>query len=368
MLPLPGLGDPAARAAEPERRDGRHPAAHASARWPTLGSPRAPARRRRERARRPPAARARASPSSSRSSSTVGRRGYELSALSPRASSSSPTRASTWSPAAASSRCAAASSTSSPPDAEHPVRAEFFGDELEQLRAFSVADQRSLPGELTEHRAVAEPRAAAHRLGPAARPRDAGSSSRPSRACSRRSPRASRSRGWSRSPRRCSSASCRSPTTCPADAAIAILSPERVSTRALSLAETNREFLEAAWSAATAGAAGADRPRRRATSSRSARCGPHPAPAPGGRSAPSTSDDEDVLRLEAEPVPSFAGQAEGAADHVVGAAARRLDGRDRRPAATASSSAPPTCSPSARSPARAVDEFPADPEPGSPTC
>ena len=33
-----------------------------------------------------------------------------------------------------------------PPDAEHPVRAEFFGDELEQLRAFSVADQRSLPG------------------------------------------------------------------------------------------------------------------------------------------------------------------------------------------------------------------------------
>jgi transcription-repair coupling factor (superfamily II helicase) len=28
------------------------------------------------------------------------------------------------------------------PDAEHPVRAEFFGDELEQLRAFSVADQR----------------------------------------------------------------------------------------------------------------------------------------------------------------------------------------------------------------------------------
>ena len=35
-----------------------------------------------------------------------------------------------------------------PPDAEHPVRADFFGDELEQLRAFSVADQRSLPGDL----------------------------------------------------------------------------------------------------------------------------------------------------------------------------------------------------------------------------
>ena len=35
-----------------------------------------------------------------------------------------------------------------PPDAEHPVRADFFGDELDELRAFSVADQRSLPGEL----------------------------------------------------------------------------------------------------------------------------------------------------------------------------------------------------------------------------
>ena len=31
------------------------------------------------------------------------------------------------------------------PIAEHPVRGEFFGDEIEQLRYFPVADQRSLP-------------------------------------------------------------------------------------------------------------------------------------------------------------------------------------------------------------------------------
>ncbi|NBO45775.1 MAG: transcription-repair coupling factor [Actinobacteria bacterium] len=31
-----------------------------------------------------------------------------------------------------------------PPTAEHPVRVEFFGDEIEEMRAFSVADQRSL--------------------------------------------------------------------------------------------------------------------------------------------------------------------------------------------------------------------------------
>ena len=32
-----------------------------------------------------------------------------------------------------------------PPDAPHPVRLEFFGDELETLREFGVADQRSMP-------------------------------------------------------------------------------------------------------------------------------------------------------------------------------------------------------------------------------
>ncbi|MEO6200490.1 MAG: transcription-repair coupling factor, partial [Cryobacterium sp.] len=32
-----------------------------------------------------------------------------------------------------------------PPVAAHPHRIEFFGDEVEQIRAFSVADQRSLP-------------------------------------------------------------------------------------------------------------------------------------------------------------------------------------------------------------------------------
>src|SRR5690606_37043272 len=32
-----------------------------------------------------------------------------------------------------------------PPTADHPVRVEFWGDEITQVRAFSVADQRSLP-------------------------------------------------------------------------------------------------------------------------------------------------------------------------------------------------------------------------------
>ena len=37
-----------------------------------------------------------------------------------------------------------------PPTAERPVRVEFWGDEVAEIRPFSVADQRSLPGDLTE--------------------------------------------------------------------------------------------------------------------------------------------------------------------------------------------------------------------------
>ena len=32
-----------------------------------------------------------------------------------------------------------------PPTAEHPVRVEFWGDEVSEMRMFAVADQRSIP-------------------------------------------------------------------------------------------------------------------------------------------------------------------------------------------------------------------------------
>ncbi|WP_285504018.1 transcription-repair coupling factor [Actinokineospora sp. NBRC 105648] len=37
-----------------------------------------------------------------------------------------------------------------PPTAVHPYRVEFWGDEVSEIRAFAVADQRSLPGEIAE--------------------------------------------------------------------------------------------------------------------------------------------------------------------------------------------------------------------------
>lgn len=140
-----------------------------------------------------------------------------------------------------------------PPIADHPVRADLFGDELEQLRQFAVTDQRSFGdgldrielgpsrellltdsvrqrarelqhefpnlGSMLEKIAEGIPADGMESLGPAL-------------------------------------AGDFQPLTSylPAASQIFVVSPERVAARAVSLAETNREFLAAAWSAATSGA------------------------------------------------------------------------------------------------------------------
>ncbi len=122
------------------------------------------------------------------------------------------------------------------------------------LRSRSPTSARS-PSRSSERRAAAEPRAAAHRRRCGSARARCSTSSRASRRCSRRSPRASRSRAWSRSRRRSSTGWCRSPTTCRRMPRSPCSRPERVADRARSASlETNREFLAAAWNAATAGA------------------------------------------------------------------------------------------------------------------
>ncbi|WP_420813276.1 transcription-repair coupling factor [Leucobacter triazinivorans] len=140
-----------------------------------------------------------------------------------------------------------------PPEASQAVRVDFFGDEVDQIRRFAVSDQRSagdpidalelwparellLTDEVRERAAELLPRYPAlssllekmsqgipvegmesllPQLVPGLRPLTA---------------------------------------LLPDGGAVLVASPERVAGRAVSLAETNREFLEAAWSAATAGA------------------------------------------------------------------------------------------------------------------
>lgn len=96
-----------------------------------------------------------------------------------------------------------------PPTAAAPVRVEFWGDEVSELRCFSVADQRSLPDggggrpalpgppRSSPRRAASccspRPCAPAPRSWPPSTPR-----TRPSPSCSAASRRASRPRAWSR--------------------------------------------------------------------------------------------------------------------------------------------------------------------------
>jgi transcription-repair coupling factor (superfamily II helicase) len=102
----------------------------------------------------------------------------------------------------------------------------------------------------------------------------------------------------------------------PASAAIAVLSPERVASRAVSLLETNREFLTAAWHAATVGAeAPIDLDGGDFVTVTGLR------EAAGDRSwftiSAFDADDVEVVRIEANEPPGFAGSSGGGVDHVV---------------------------------------------------
>jgi transcription-repair coupling factor (superfamily II helicase) len=204
------------------------------------------------------------------------------------------------------------------PTDEHPVRLEFFGDELEEVREFSVADQRSLATELTE--AVLAP----------------------SRELLLSAPVRQRAREMQHEFPSLSTMLAKIaegipvdgmeslapalvdklvPLThyLPADAAIAVISPERVATRAVSLAETNREFLAAAWNAATAGAEAPidlDAGDFLTVAALRASAGSRPWWTLSGFDSGSDDTDDEYLRLDARAVPSFAGQPDGALGHV----------------------------------------------------
>ncbi|MFD1720404.1 transcription-repair coupling factor [Amnibacterium endophyticum] len=139
------------------------------------------------------------------------------------------------------------------PIAEHPVRVDFFGDEVEQIRGFSVADQRSLDVEVEAAELVParellltegvqqRARELRHEFPNLAQMLAKVADGIPVEGMESLAP---------------ALADAMVPITeyLPVGGAVCVLSPERVASRAVSLAETNREFLHAAWNAATAGA------------------------------------------------------------------------------------------------------------------
>ena len=226
------------------------------------------------------------------------------------------------------------------PTDEHPVRADFFGDELEQLRQFSVADQRSLDEELTSAElapsrellltsAVRQrAREMLHEFPSLVQILTKVSDGIPVDGMESLAP---------------ALVDRLVPVThyLPPDAVIAVLSPERVASRAVSLGETNREFLAAAWNAATVGAEAPidldagdflsitelrDSAGARAWWTLSSFDSGAREPLPegsrsdrrdgGSENAVPLPDEADYIRIDAVAVPSFAGQAEGALAHV----------------------------------------------------
>lgn len=140
-----------------------------------------------------------------------------------------------------------------PPTAEHPYRADFFGDEVDEIRMFAVADQRSLPGDVQQ--VVLGP--ARELLLTAAVRARAGAlvSSLPGVAAMlEKMSQGIAVDGMESLLPVLADELVPLSALLPEGSAVALIDPERSAARAQSLADTNREFLNAAWSAATAGA------------------------------------------------------------------------------------------------------------------
>jgi transcription-repair coupling factor (superfamily II helicase) len=217
------------------------------------------------------------------------------------------------------------------PIAEHPVRIEFFGDDVEQLRYFSVADQRSIGDALD---AAEFPASRELLLSETVRQR--------AKEMQHEFPSIGGMLAKISEGIPVEGMESLAPVLVdklvpltdylPTDAAIAVLSPERVSTRAVSLLETNREFLAAAWSAATAGAEapidldagdfltlGALRTsagNRAWWTLSSFDSGAAPLNDEAQVLAEQIEGAGDYIRIAAISVPSFAGQLTGAIEHV----------------------------------------------------
>ncbi|KAB1650522.1 transcription-repair coupling factor [Pseudoclavibacter endophyticus] len=228
-----------------------------------------------------------------------------------------------------------------PPDAHHAVRVDFFGDEVDELREFQVADQRSTDSEL--ERLVLTP-SRELLLTPAVRQR--------AQEMLHEFPNLQQLLAKVAEGIPAEGMESLAPALVerlvpitdylPDDAAIAVVAPERVNTRAANLAETNHEFLEAAWTAAVAGAqapidlgAGnyltidelratkGDRPWWTLSPFQTLELDDPDAPGGGADDAPreeagprGAEAGRGSLRVAGKAVPSFAGNSEGASRHV----------------------------------------------------
>ena len=276
-----------------------------------------------------------------------------------------------------------------PPTADHPVRVEFFGDEVEEVRSFSVADQRSLP-EPIERVSLAPSRELLLTAPVRQRAREMVHEFPSLAGLLEKVAEGIPVEGMESLAPALLDRLVPLSHYLPEGAAVAVLAPERVAGRAVSLGETNREFLSAAWSAATAGAEapidlaagdfltvrqlrdaalfsapGEPDPRRVWWNFSSFDIGDaaEVVASSEGDGAAAAAAASTTVRLAANAMPSFQGNVAGAVDHaaerlrdgwslVVASAGHGLVERARDVLAEAGLAA------------RLVDEVPADLEPG----
>ncbi|PKI92188.1 transcription-repair coupling factor [Actinomycetales bacterium SN12] len=199
-----------------------------------------------------------------------------------------------------------------PPTADHPLRVEFFGDEVDQIRAFSVADQRSLPGDVESVSL-----AASRELLLTAEVRErAGELVGRFPAMSAMLEKMSQGipvEGMESLLPVVSGPLMTLVEYLPEGSATAVVDPERASSRAQNLGETNREFLDAAWSAATSGAsAPIDLGAGDFISLGRMREIVHERDGVWWRVTPFAVDDDAAENLDASIIPSFHGNVDGA--------------------------------------------------------
>ncbi|PJJ62157.1 transcription-repair coupling factor [Compostimonas suwonensis] len=271
-----------------------------------------------------------------------------------------------------------------PPVADHPLRVDFFGDEVDQIRQFAVADQRSLADPLD---VVELPPSRELLLTDQVRQR--------AREMQHEFPSLSGMLEKISEGIPVEGMESLAPALLdrlvpvshylPEGAAIAVMSPERVASRALSLSETNREFLIAAWSAATVGA---EAPidlasgefitlrdlKDAAQFSRPGEAAPdHPwwtfssfqAGPADDEVLPEERELDELLtvRVAGEAVPSFQGAADGAIDHLSARLAERWAVAIVAPGQGLVERAVDLLVERGLS-ARQTEDFPAQPEPG----
>ncbi|WP_033288351.1 transcription-repair coupling factor [Amycolatopsis jejuensis] len=202
------------------------------------------------------------------------------------------------------------------PTAQHPVRVEFWGDEVSEIRAFAVSDQRSLPGEIQR---VTAPPCRELLLTPDVKARAADLATTYEADAHLAEMLTKLSGGIpvegmeALIPVLCEGDLELLTDAMPVGSHVLLADPEKIRARAADLVRTGQEFLEASWTTAAAGGQapidlGASAYRDLAGIAAHAQ----DTKRPWWTLTQLTSEDPDVYQVGIEPAPAYRGELERA--------------------------------------------------------